>query len=88
MSVPLTEALEHVDLQPGKSYSCRVKDLWVEVRVRSAEPELAARFDESDVMLDPWVEFPDPAPVRISRPTLGPPDPPDIPFIPSDEDDA
>ncbi len=84
MSVPLTEALEQVDLQPGKTYSCRVKNLWVELRVRPAGPELAARFDESDVMLDPCVELPAPPVTGRHRPKLTEPPHPDVPEIPSD----
>ncbi len=86
MSIPLTEALEQVDLQPGRNYSCRVKNLWVELRVRPAAPELAARFDESDVMLDAWVELPRPEPLaRISLKQV-PPRLPDVPHIPTDEE--
>ena len=50
--------------------------------------EPSARFDESDVMLDPWVEFPLPPPTArvVARPGKMPlPDPPDIP---SDEDES
>jgi hypothetical protein len=63
-----------------------VKDLWVEVRVGPAGPELAARFDESDVMLDPWFELPTPPVTGHHRPKLTEPPLPDIPEIPSDEE--
>lgn len=82
----LTEALEQVELEPGKSYRCRVKKLWVELRVCPASSELAARFDESDVMLDPWNEFPEPEPRGTLAARRSDPEPPDVPTIPSCED--
>jgi len=89
MSLTLAEALGQVDLETGRVYRCRVKGQWVELRVLGpvVEPPLA-KFDESDVMLDPWVEFPPPAAVaritgRFTTPPL-----PDVPAIPSDGDDS
>jgi hypothetical protein len=58
--MPLAEALAQVDLEAGRVYRCEVKGRKVEVRVLHAAPTstLPAPFVESDVMLDPWVEFP------------------------------
>lgn len=57
-------------------------------------PALLARvlplcqFDESDVMLDSWVEFPlPPATFRVEG-SYGPVPLPDVPEIPRDEDEA
>lgn len=59
MSLPLAEALEQVDLDPGNIYRCQVKGRWVEVRVLGSEPlGLAKPFVASDVMIDPWVQLP------------------------------
>jgi hypothetical protein len=43
-------------------------------------------FDASDVMLDPWVEFPLSASGMTVVGELGPLPPPDVPEIPRDED--
>ena len=90
MSVSLAEALEQVDLQAGKTYRCQVKGRIVLVRVVDDSSLLAgvARLDESDVMLDPWAEFPMPTTGRLLQATPGQMPPPDIPEIPQDEDDA
>jgi hypothetical protein len=55
MSISLAEALQHVDLHSGQTYSEKVNGHTVEVRVLddSPTPELA-----DQVMLQPWVEFP------------------------------
>jgi hypothetical protein len=78
----LTEALEQVDLEPGKNYRCRVGELWVELRVRSAIPEPASPFNTSDVMLDAWKELPEPEPEGILIAGESDSEPPDIPLIP------
>jgi hypothetical protein len=89
MGVSLAEALEQVELQPGRTYRCRVKDRWIEVRVLpSSEMPPPAPLDESDIRLDPWVFFPPPETgirLRAKRGTLPPPV---VPIIPSDEDAA
>lgn len=86
MSVSLTDALAQVDLEPG-TYHCDVNGKRIEVRVLPPNSTLPASiYDESDVMLDPWVEFPTPTSgifVKASVGTLHMPDPPDIP--PDDE---
>ena len=57
--MPLAEALEQVQLDPGSTYCCRVKGRWVEVRVLEGEPPcLAKPFEASDERLDPSVELP------------------------------
>ena len=85
MSIPLTEALQQVELEPGRSYRCRVKDYLVELRVHAIPPELSPPpLDESDFMLDAWVELPRPAPSVRLRAKLGAAPPPDIPEIPRD----
>jgi hypothetical protein len=82
MSVPLEEALRLVKLEPGRT-SCRVNGWEVEVRVRPVVPAPESALNESDVMLDAWAEFPDPAPAGTVLARLVPPPPPDIPEIPA-----
>ncbi len=83
MSVPLADVLKAVQLEAGKVYRCQVGDLQVEVRVERSVPDLLpAAFQESDVMLDPWTDFPE-----LQNATLldsEPADrlPPDVPQIP------
>jgi hypothetical protein len=88
MSLSLVEALAQVDLESGRVYSCQVKGHWVELRVLGAAevPSLAA-YDESDVMRDPWVEFPQPKSGILVTATPGSPPLPDVPEIPRDDDD-
>ena len=88
MSVSLEQALGQVDLEAGQVYRCRVKGHWVVVRVLEPGDVLpSTRYDESDVMLDPWVEFP----LTGKRITVvaqpGVPRLPDPPIIPTDQDD-
>lgn len=63
MSMPLANALAQVDLEAGRVYRCEVKGRKVKVRVLEEVPAsmLPAPLVESDIMLDPWVEFPLPA---------------------------
>jgi hypothetical protein len=89
MSVSLEEALGQVDLEAGQVYRCRVKGQLVILRVlKSGEVPLSTRYDESDVMLDPWVEFPSPEPIMTVVGEFGPLPLPDVPEIPSDEDET
>ena len=54
----LAEALEQVDLEPGRTYDCVVKGQRITVRVVPAGTMgPAARYDESDVMLDAWCDL-------------------------------
>jgi hypothetical protein len=87
MSLSLVEALGQVDLEAGRVYRCRVKGRMVELRV--LEPGQApplARYDESDVMLDPWVELPPPTPLFSVTGEFGPLPLPDVPEIPVEDD--
>jgi len=86
MGVSLAEALEQVDLEAGQVYRCQVKGRWVELRVLDPVEVCPSRFDASDVMLDPWAEFPLPAPSITVVGEFGPFPPPDVPEIPRDED--
>ena len=83
----LAEALSQVELETGRTYDCVVNGKRVIVRVapRSAIAP-SARYDESDVMLDPWCELPPQGKripggnVRIGKLPI------DIPHIPQDEE--
>jgi hypothetical protein len=53
----LAEALAQVDLEPGRTYDCLVHGKRVIIRVAAPDEDLpAARYDESDVMLDAWCD--------------------------------
>lgn len=90
MSDPLVEALAPLNLQPGRTYRCQVNGRRVVLRVlEDIPPEMMpAPLVESDIMLDPWVELPEPSGgVRlIAKPGKLPP--PDIPEIPQEEDNS
>ncbi len=87
MSMPLADALAQVDLEAGRVYRCEVKGRKVEVRVLEEVPAsmLPAPLVESDIMLDPWVEFPLPAGTFKVMAKLGalPHDVPEIPEEPA-----
>jgi len=77
MSLSIAEALEQVELEPGRTYCCQVKGHWVELRVFQAGMDPSSTIDESDIMLDSWVELPRPRSgiyVRAERGTLPLPD--------------
>jgi hypothetical protein len=89
MSLSLVEAPGQVDLEAGRVYRCQVKDKLVEIRVlMTGQPQPSTLFDESDVMLDPWVEFPRPTSLFTVKGELGPMPLPDVPEIPDDGDEA
>jgi hypothetical protein len=89
MSLSLVEALGQVDLEAGRIYRCTVKGKRVELRVLEAGQVLpSARYDESDVMLDPWVELPQPTPLFSVTAEFGPTPLPDVPEIPDDGADT
>jgi hypothetical protein len=89
MSLTLVEALGQVDLEEGQVYHCQVNGHWVELRVLApGEAPQSTGIDESDVMLDPWVELPSPPPIAYFKATLGPLPLPDAPEIPQDEDES
>jgi hypothetical protein len=82
----LAEALSQVELEPGRTYECHVQGKRVVVQVAPGSiTQPAARYDESDVMLDPWCDLPsqgrriEVASVRPGRLPL------DIPEIPQDD---
>ena len=81
----LAEALAQVELEAGRTYDCMVKGQRVVVRVGEPSAVLpAARYDESDVMLDPWTEFPVQGGI-VAEVVIGKHSLPDVPFIPQDE---
>jgi hypothetical protein len=86
MGVSLAEALGQVDLEAGQVYRCQVKGRWVELRVLELVEVGPSRCDVSDVMLDPWAEFPLPPSSITVVGELGPLPPPDVPEIPADEE--
>jgi len=87
MSLSLAEALDQVDLEAGQVYRCQVKGCWIELRVLvpSKNPK-PSPFDESDIMLDPWVEFPRPTSTIRVRAKAGSLPLPDAPEIPPDSE--
>jgi len=82
MSISLADALQQVELEVGRLYQCEIGSLSVEVRVeaRDARP-LPAPFNPSDVMLDPWTDFPAPQPITIVTATPAAPMLPDPPIF-------
>ena len=89
MATTIAEALHDVELETGRTYRCRVKEFWVELRVLGpvAEPR-PSMIPESDIRLDAWTELPEPAGGFIVPTRWGPPDLPDIPDMPQDGDEA
>jgi hypothetical protein len=83
----LAEALANVELEPGRTYECRVQGKRVVVQVSPGSlTEPAARFDESDVMLDAWCDLPMQGKrVEIGNVRYGKL-PVDIPDIPQDDE--
>jgi hypothetical protein len=83
MNDTLFQALAQLDLQPGQRRRVQLNGCAYEICRLAAE-----NSDLVDmVMLEPWVNFPDPSPVarlQVRRGTLPLPDPP---VIPSDEED-
>jgi hypothetical protein len=89
MSLSIVEALGQVDLEAGRVYRCNVNGQRVELRVLGPSEVLPVSvYDESDVMLDPWVEFPQPAALFSVIGEFGPTPLPDPPEIPIDEDEG
>ena len=87
MSLSLVEALAQTDLETGKIYRCEVKGQMVELRVLGpAAGQPVSVCDESDVMLEPWVDLPQPAPLFSVIGEFGPTPLPDVPEIPDDID--
>jgi hypothetical protein len=88
MSLSIGEAPEQVELEPGRGYSCQVKGYWVELRVLPPGVDPKSVVDESDIMLDPWVELPEPTPTMTVVGEYGPLPPPDIPEMPTDWEES
>lgn len=87
MNSSLADVFQKLHLEPG-TYHVHVNGYDVEIRVvmrKAGEPVVAARYDEADVMLEPWVELPSPKPIGTVVARLAPPPPPDIPEIPSED---
>lgn len=87
MNSALVEVFQQLKLEPG-TYHVQVNGYDVEIRVRNkpGEPVVAAKYDEADVMLEPWVVLPAPKPIGTIMAYPAPPPPPDIPEIPSEDE--
>lgn len=88
MGMSSKEKPGQVSPETGRVYQSGVKGGIIEVRlVEEIPPELMpAPLVESDIMVDPWVEFPPPAGGVIVCPTHAASLPIDIPPIPPDEE--
>ena len=85
MSISLADALRQVDLRSGAVYQCQVGRFRVEVRVDDTVPDtVLTPLAPSDVMLDPWTEFPELSPAAMVQVVPAPPVLPDIPDLPTD----
>jgi len=84
MSTSLGEVLGQ--MQPGQTYRCQAQGRVFDLHLLPVPPELApAPLVEADIMLDAWVELPEPTGGFAGVSRLGEPDPPDIPEIPQEE---
>lgn len=86
----LVEALEGVELEAGRTYHCRVRDLDVELRVM---PSIATLFvpdpiSVDDAMLDSWVELPVAGRGIAVNVRWGNPFIPDVPVIPDENESS
>ena len=86
MSIPLSDALQQVELEAGRVYECRVGNLQIEVRVKTASSLLPDPLNPEDIMLDPWTEFPGPKSGIVLPVTRGGSLLPDPQPIPEDRD--
>jgi len=95
----LSEALESVELEPGRTYRCRVRGKTVEVRIvpdsesNGSSPASRARLltkelCEEDIMLEAWCELSPPADLGELMAEPGERFIPDIPDIPRDDEEA
>ncbi|HZV05690.1 MAG TPA: hypothetical protein VE999_11460 [Gemmataceae bacterium] len=88
MNHVLTDVFQKLNLEPG-TYHVHVNGYDVEIQVvkrKTGEPIVTAKYDEADVMLEPWVELPRPKPIGTVLAYPAPPRPPDIPEIPSEDE--
>jgi hypothetical protein len=84
INMTLAEALAQVDLEAGRTYDCVVNGKRITVQVFPGTGiRAAARFDESDIMLDPWCDLP-PQGTRIEVDVVRGKLPISIPYIPQD----
>jgi hypothetical protein len=90
MSISLSDALEDVELEDGRTYCCEVHGRRVEVRVLSDSPTARSStgLTADDVMLDPWCELPGPTSMGTLQSVLVESLPIDIPEIPASEESA
>jgi hypothetical protein len=89
MATSIAEAFHNVELETGRTYRCRVKEFWVELRVLGPATEPSATVNlEADVPMDAWTELPEPSGGFIVPTHWGPPDLPDPPDIPPEEYEA
>jgi hypothetical protein len=87
MNLSLAEALAQTELEAGRVYRCEVNGQLVELRVLGpASKKPVSAWDEPDVMLDPWIELPNPTPLFTVTGEFGPVPLPDPPEIPEDGD--
>ncbi|MCI0357989.1 MAG: hypothetical protein L0211_05875 [Planctomycetaceae bacterium] len=83
----LAEALSQVELEAGRTYDCVVNGKRVTVRVVPAGAIApSARYDESDVMLDPWCELPSQGKVIPNAKVRWGELPVDIPVMPNEDE--
>jgi hypothetical protein len=83
MSIALASALQNVDLVPGNTYVCQVKQMRVEVKVTDAYGITpSGLLDYSEEMLDPWVELTGQLSGTVVQVIPGKLPVPDIPEIP------
>jgi hypothetical protein len=83
----LEEALQVVDLEPGRTYRVEVRGQTVEVRVLETTGTAAQPSDFADeTMMEPWIALPEPKWVGTVKSRLAPPELPDIPEIPRDDE--
>lgn len=88
MSDALADVFRKLNLEPG-TYHVHVNGYDVEIQVvkrKAGEPVVAARYDETDEMLDPWVDLPRPKPIGAIMAYPAPARLPDIPEIPSEDE--
>ena len=80
MNNPIVDALAQLNLEPGRTYRYEVNGRQVKVRMLEELPAamLPAPLNESDIMLDAWVELPPLEPMYTVRVVPGelPPGPP------------
>lgn len=96
MSISLAEALEEVELEPGRTYECEVRGQQVELHVlpkrTSTAPVVRNQYATTpgvhpdDIRLDAWCELPSPVPLSRVVPRAVASLPFDIPEIPPSED--